>query len=79
MPTTTTVRFPGLCRSARFAWRDPPYEYEYVKRPIDVLTGTDAVRLAIESGVSPRRLLPGWDAELRAFRRRRARYLLYSE
>jgi uncharacterized protein YbbC (DUF1343 family) len=64
---------------ARFAWRDPPYEYEYVKRPIDVLTGTDAVRLALESGVSPRRLLPGWDAELRAFRRRRARHLLYAD
>ncbi len=62
---------------ARFAWRDPPYEYEYVKRPIDVLTGTDTVRLAIDSGVSPRRLLPGWDVELRAFRRRRARHLLY--
>ncbi|MFI5184968.1 MAG: exo-beta-N-acetylmuramidase NamZ domain-containing protein, partial [Vicinamibacteria bacterium] len=64
--------------AARFAWRDPPYEYEYVKRPIDVLTGTDAVRLAIESGVSPRRLLPGWEVELRAFRRRRARHLLYA-
>jgi uncharacterized protein YbbC (DUF1343 family) len=62
---------------ARFAWRDPPYEYEYVKRPIDVLCGTDSVRRAIDSGVSPRRLLPDWDKELRAFRRRRARHLLY--
>ena len=62
---------------ARFAWRDPPYEYEYVKRPIDVLCGTDGVRRAIETGVSPRRLLPEWETEIRAFRRRRARYLLY--
>lgn len=63
---------------ARFAWRDPPYEYEYVKRPIDVLCGTDAVRRAIETGVSPRRLLAEWEPDVRGFRRRRARHLLYS-
>jgi uncharacterized protein YbbC (DUF1343 family) len=63
---------------ARFAWRDPPYEYEYVKRPIDVLCGTDAVRRAIETGVSPRRLLAEWEPDLRGFRRRRSRHLLYS-
>jgi uncharacterized protein YbbC (DUF1343 family) len=61
----------------RFAWRDPPYEYEQVKRPIDVLCGTDAVRRAIDDGVSPRRLVPGWKKELAAFKRRRARYLMY--
>jgi len=62
---------------ARFAWRDPPYEYEFVKRPIDILCGTDAVRRAIDAGVSPRRLIPAWRPELRRFRRRRARHLLY--
>ena len=34
----------------RFAWRDPPYEYELVKLPIDILCGTDSVRTAIEAG-----------------------------
>ncbi len=34
-----------------FAWRQPPYEYETVKLPIDILAGTAAVRLAIERGV----------------------------
>jgi uncharacterized protein YbbC (DUF1343 family) len=61
----------------RFAWRDPPYEYEHVKRPIDILAGTDAVRKAIEAGLSPRALAKGWKKELSEFRRRRARYLLY--
>ena len=32
----------GGRRPPRFAWRDPPYEYEHVKRPIDILCGTDA-------------------------------------
>jgi uncharacterized protein YbbC (DUF1343 family) len=63
---------------ARFAWRDPPYEYEFVKRPIDILCGTDAVRHAIEAGISPRRLAPVWSAQLRRFQRRRRRYLLYA-
>ena len=60
-----------------FAWRDPPYEYEYVKRPFDILCGTDRVRKAIERGVSPKRLVAGWRKELAAFRRRRERFLLY--
>jgi uncharacterized protein YbbC (DUF1343 family) len=62
---------------ARFAWRDPPYEYEAVKRPIDILCGTDAVRRTIEGGRSPRALAGGWRKDAAAFRRRRARYLLY--
>ncbi len=61
----------------RFAWRDPPYEYEHVRLPIDILCGTDRVRKAIEAGVSPKRLVPGWRKERAAFRRRRARHLLY--
>ena len=61
----------------RFAWRDPPYEYEHVKRPIDILCGTDAVRRTMDEGLSPRRLAAGWSRERQAFRRRRAEYLLY--
>jgi uncharacterized protein YbbC (DUF1343 family) len=61
----------------RFAWRDPPYEYELVKRPIDILCGTDRVRKAIEGGVSPRTLLPAFRREAAAFLRRRAPFLLY--
>jgi uncharacterized protein YbbC (DUF1343 family) len=62
---------------ARFAWRQPPYEYEREKLPIDILCGTDHVRKAIQSGRSPRELAPEWNRERQAFRRRRARYLLY--
>jgi uncharacterized protein YbbC (DUF1343 family) len=61
----------------RFAWRAPPYEYEHVKLPFDILCGTDRVRKAIEAGGSPRRLAAGWRREQAAFRKRRAKYLLY--
>ena len=60
-----------------FAWRQPPYEYELVKLPIDILCGGAAARRAIEAGRSPRRLLPGWKAQLQRFRARRRPYLLY--
>ncbi len=60
-----------------FAWRQPPYEYELVKLPIDILCGGEAARRAIEAGRSPRRLLPGWKAQLQRFRARRRPYLLY--
>jgi uncharacterized protein YbbC (DUF1343 family) len=62
---------------ARFAWRDPPYEYEHVRRPVDVLCGTDRVRLALEAGHNPRTLAPSWRAGLAQFRRRRKPFLLY--
>ena len=33
-----------------FAWKQPPYEYEYEKMPIDILFGNGRMRKAIESG-----------------------------
>lgn len=32
-----------------FEWLSPPYEYEYVKPPIDILYGSDRLRLAVEA------------------------------
>ncbi|MCG6920267.1 MAG: DUF1343 domain-containing protein [Acidobacteria bacterium] len=61
----------------QFAWREPPYEYELVKPPIDILAGTDRVRRTIDAGRSPRTLAPGWRKQQDVFRRRRKRFLLY--
>jgi uncharacterized protein YbbC (DUF1343 family) len=61
----------------RFAWRDPPYEYEHIKRPIDILCGTDRVRRAVEAGTPLRRLQAGWQEDAKRFRRRRQEFLLY--
>ncbi len=62
---------------AAFAWRQPPYEYELVKLPIDILCGGEAARRALEAGRSPRRLLPAWKSQLQRFRARRRPWLLY--
>ena len=34
-----------------FEWRDPPYEYEHDKMPIDILAGSPALREQIEAQV----------------------------
>ena len=36
-----------------FRWRQPPYEYEEKKLPIDILAGGTALRLGIDSGTAP--------------------------
>ncbi|HLC40563.1 MAG TPA: DUF1343 domain-containing protein [Methylomirabilota bacterium] len=74
----------GLIATARrlcpkeFAWRQPPYEFERTKLPIDLLCGTDTIRRQIEARYSLERIEAGWRSELRRFKKIRARYLLYS-
>ena len=62
----------------RFAWRQPPYEYEHDKMPIDILAGSDVLRQQIESGVPIREIAASWDEDEAAFRRLREPYLLYA-
>jgi uncharacterized protein YbbC (DUF1343 family) len=43
----------------------------------DRLSGTDAVRLAIDAGATVEEITRDWDGEMRAFEERRERYLIY--
>jgi uncharacterized protein YbbC (DUF1343 family) len=61
----------------RFAWRQPPYEYEHDKMPIDILAGSDVLRRQIESGMPMREIAGSWEDDEAAFRRLRAPYLMY--
>jgi uncharacterized protein YbbC (DUF1343 family) len=58
-------------------WRDPPYEYEHVKPPIDILYGSDRLRQAIDAGDPPASIMKDWDRDEDAFRTLREKYLLY--
>jgi uncharacterized protein YbbC (DUF1343 family) len=62
---------------ARFAWREPPYEYEDRKQPIDILYGSDRLRSVVDAGEDVGPLIAGWKADEEAFRRTREQYLLY--
>jgi uncharacterized protein YbbC (DUF1343 family) len=62
---------------SRFAWRQPPYEYEHDKMPIDILAGSDTLRRQIETGVPAAEIASGWQEDEATFRRLRERYLIY--
>jgi uncharacterized protein YbbC (DUF1343 family) len=62
----------------RFAWRDPPYEYEYERQPIDLLYGSSRLRQALAAGETPADIAAGWTGPIDAFMKIRARFLLYS-
>jgi uncharacterized protein YbbC (DUF1343 family) len=59
------------------AWRPPPYEYEYVKPPIDMLYGSTRLRDAVEAGESVRDLARQWPDEIKPFLELRRKFLLY--
>jgi uncharacterized protein YbbC (DUF1343 family) len=48
----------------QFAWRQPPYEYETERLPIDLLTGDGAIREALERGVPVAELETAWQPDL---------------
>lgn len=59
-------------------WKDPPYEYEEFKLPIDILSGTDKLRNSIEQGMSLKTMEEWWVEESLKFQREvRKRFLIY--
>ncbi|RMH23457.1 MAG: DUF1343 domain-containing protein [Gemmatimonadetes bacterium] len=70
-PTRTAV---ALLVEAR---RQAGDRWRWLQAHFDRLAGTDRLRLGIEAGLPPEALTADWDAQLDAFRRARARYLLY--
>ena len=61
----------------QFAWREPPYEYEHTKAPIDILYGSPALREGLEAGQTTTELTRWWPGEIETFMPLRARWLLY--
>ena len=75
-----TVALFSACRRLAgdaFGWRSPPYEYEEVIPPIDILWGDDGLRLGIDAGASVDDIFAGVEAELEAFEASVEPYLLY--
>jgi uncharacterized protein YbbC (DUF1343 family) len=80
-PVLVGVALAGMFRRtdpSKFAWRQPPYEYEHDKVPIDILAGSDALRKQIEADVPAAEIAASWRADEDAFRSLRERFLLYS-
>ena len=61
-----------------FRWKEPPYEYEYQKMPIDLILGDSSLRREIEKGSKVFSMEEKWGNDLNVFREWRKPFLLYT-
>jgi uncharacterized protein YbbC (DUF1343 family) len=79
-PVATGVALLRACfglAPERFKWRDPPYEYEHDKMPIDILAGSSTLRAQIEAQVPLAEIVAGWRPGEAEFAAAARPYLLY--
>lgn len=67
-----------LTHKDNFQWKSTPYEYEFEKRPIDLILGDKGIRKSLESGKKIGDLETEWDENLKHFLDLRQNVLLYS-
>lgn len=60
-----------------FKYKEPPYEYEYERLPMDLILGSKEVRVQLENGESIEMMEKKWNDELRNFEYLRQKYFLY--
>lgn len=60
-----------------FAWKSPPYEYEYEKLPVDLILGNYDLRVAIQEGRDIFKIRECWLKGYEEFKELRRPYLLY--
>lgn len=61
----------------KFKWKEPPYEYEYEKLPIDILSGTDYLRKSIEEEIPLKKIKEKEEEECKMFKKLRKEFFLY--
>ena len=61
----------------QFQWKQEAYEYEFDKNPFDVVSGTDKIRKAIETGSSLKEIEDSWAEGLKDFEKIRREFLMY--
>ena len=60
-----------------FGWKQPPYEYEFERLPIDLILGDDTIRKQLEGGGSIGWMISRWREESRNFEESTRPYRLY--
>lgn len=62
-----------------FRYKEPPYEYEFERLPMDLILGDSGVRQGMEAGRSLAELEADWRGGVEAFDEMRKQYFLYEE
>lgn len=60
-----------------FQYKQPPYEYEFERLPMDLILGDQKVRNQLEEGRHVGEIEKSWQDELQAFDHTRKKYFLY--
>ena len=60
-----------------YKWKEPPYEFEYKRPPIDMICGTDRVREFIENNHPYKEIEPEIEKEIQRYIETVESYLLY--
>ena len=60
-----------------FKWKNPPYEYEFKKMPIDLIIGDKLIRQRLESGDNINDIEGSWQDELNKYIKLISRFYLY--
>lgn len=63
---------------SKFRYKEPPYEYEFSRLPMDLILGSQVVREHVENGVPISEMEESWKDELKDYDERRKKYFLYS-
>jgi uncharacterized protein YbbC (DUF1343 family) len=62
-----------------FAWKPPPYEYEFERQPIDLIIGDTEIRRRLENLEEPFTIFKSWQPALDQYRTMSKQYYLYSD
>jgi len=62
-----------------FRYKEPPYEYEYERLPMDLILGSGKVRRQLEERMAILEIEQNWSEELAAFARNREKVFLYRQ
>ena len=79
-PVLTGVAVIQACRrvdAPQFGWREPPYEYEREKMPIDILAGSNSLRRDLDQDRHAVDIAREWEEGLAAFGEVRRDFLRY--
>ncbi|OGL47610.1 MAG: hypothetical protein A2161_15490 [Candidatus Schekmanbacteria bacterium RBG_13_48_7] len=60
-----------------FKWRNPPYEFETIKMPIDILTGDSSISHMINNYAPLEIIESSWQKDLDSFQKLRKQFLIY--
>jgi uncharacterized protein YbbC (DUF1343 family) len=80
MPYRTTLALLQAfmrCYPSEFALKQPPYEYEYERLPLDLILGDANLRQRLAQGDDLLGLEQDWQADLSRFEQIRRKYFLY--